>query len=56
MNKQQRKRFLINAAIVGGLALLIAVRMPIWGVAQVFVLLLLVGIAAFQLVLYFKLK
>ncbi len=51
-----QKRFLINAAVLAGACLLVILRMPAWGVAQVVVLLILAAIAVFQVVLYFKLK
>ncbi len=51
-----QKRFLINAAVLAGACLLLIFRMSSWGVAQVVVLILLALIAAFQLVLYFKLR
>ena len=50
------KRFLINAAILAAGCLLVILRMPTWGVAQVVVLVLFAALAAFQVVLYFKLK
>lgn len=50
------KRFLINAAILAAGCLLVIFRMQTWGIAQVIVLVLFVALAAFQVVLYFKLK
>lgn len=49
-------RFLINAAILAAGCLLVIFRMPTWGVAQVVVLVMFAALAAFQVVLYFKLK
>lgn len=54
--KGGQKRFLINAAVLAGACLLLILRMPSWGVAQVVVLVILALITAFQLVLYFKLR
>lgn len=51
-----QKRFLINAIVLAGACLLLILRMPSWGVAQVVVLVILALITAFQLVLYFKLR
>lgn len=53
---QGQKRFLINAAVLFGACLLLILRMPAWGAAQVVVLLLLAAIGAFQILLYFKLR
>ena len=50
------KRFLINAAVLAAGCLLVILRMPSWGVAQVVVLILLAALAAFQLLLYFKMR
>ena len=50
------RRFLINAAVLAAGCLLIILRMPSWGVAQVVVLILLAALAVFQLMLYFKLR
>ena len=50
------RRFLINAAVLAAGCLLIILRMPSWGVAQVVVLILLAALAAFQLLLYFKMR
>ena len=54
--KGGQKRFLINAAVLAGACLLLILRMPSWGIAQVVVLVILALITAFQLVLYFKLR
>ena len=51
-----QKRFLINAVVLAGACLLLILRMPSWGVAQVVVLAILALLASFQLLLYFKLK
>ncbi|MBS7396900.1 MAG: hypothetical protein KIG32_00530 [Ruminiclostridium sp.] len=50
------RRFLINAAVLAAGCLLVILRMPSWGVAQVVVLILLAALAAFQLLLYFKMR
>ena len=50
------RRFLINAAVLAAGCLLVILRMPAWGVAQVVVLILLAALAAFQLLLYFKMR
>lgn len=50
------RRFLINAAVLAAGCLLVILRMPSWGVAQVVVLILLAALAAFQLMLYFKMR
>ena len=50
------RRFLINAAVLAAGCLLVLLRMPSWGVAQVVVLILLAALAAFQLLLYFKMR
>ena len=50
------RRFLVNAAVLAAGCLLVILRMPSWGVAQVVVLVLLAALAAFQLLLYFKLR
>ncbi len=50
------KSFLINAIVLYGAVLLIALRMPSWGVAQAVVLIILALLASFQLVLYIRLK
>lgn len=52
----ENKRFLINAAILVAGCLLVIFRMQTWGIAQVIVLVLFAALAAFQVVLYFKLK
>ena len=46
----------MTAAVLAGACLLLILRMPSWGVAQVVVLIILALITAFQLVLYFKLR
>ena len=50
------RRFLINAAVLAAGCLLVILRMPSWGVAQVVVLILLAALSAFQLLLYFKMR
>ena len=50
------RRFLINAAVLAAGCLLVILRMPSWGVAQVVVLIILAALAAFQLLLYFKMR
>ena len=50
------RRFLINAAVLAAGCMLVILRMPSWGLAQVVVLVLLAALAAFQLLLYFKLR
>ncbi len=50
------KRFLINAAVLLGACLLVALRMPSWGAGQIVALVILALLAAFQIFLYFKLK
>ena len=52
----QRKRFLINAAILAALGVFIALRLPSWGIAQVIVIALIAALAGMQLLFYFKLK
>ena len=50
------RRFLINAAVLAAGCLLVILRMPSGGVAQGVVLILLAALAAFQLLLYFKMR
>ena len=50
------RHFLINAAVLAAGCLLVILRMPSWGAAQVVVLILLAALAAFQLLLYFKMR
>lgn len=54
--KAGQKRFLINAAVLAGACVLLLLRMPSWGAAQIVVLILLAALCAFQLLLYFKLR
>lgn len=51
------KRFLLNGGVLTALALYLAVMFSVksmWGVAQILILVLLLGLSAFQYILYFK--
>ncbi len=51
-----QKRFLLNAAILFGLCVLLIFRIPVWGAAQIIVTALVAVLGIFQLVLYIKLR
>ncbi|MGN0596323.1 MAG: hypothetical protein ACI4J1_03220 [Ruminiclostridium sp.] len=51
------KRFLLNGGILTALGIYLAVIFTVksmWGIAQILILTLLAGLAAFQYILYFK--
>ena len=51
------KRFLLNGGILTALGIYLGVIFTVksmWGIAQILILALLAGLAAFQYILYFK--
>lgn len=55
-DKKAQRRFLINAVVLGLADLFVAFSIPQWGVAQVFVVVLLSLLCGFQILLYIKLR